>query len=68
MTGLFESLGFVINTEKSVFTASQSIEYLGVVIGPRRMSFSLPEEKVSKIRSLCRHAIVIDTKECSLRQ
>jgi len=39
---LLQSLGFLINWEKSIVEPSQIIEYLGLVIDSVRLSFSLP--------------------------
>ena len=45
VVGLFESLGFVIQLEKSITKPSQSLEYIGLVVDTNAMSFSLPLEK-----------------------
>ena len=50
---IFETLGFLINVKKSVLTPSQLLEYLGVVIDSLHLTFSLPNDKVIKIKSLC---------------
>ena len=50
-------LGFLINEEKSIFTPSQSIEYLGVLIDTTSLSILLPQAKVSRIQSLCDNAL-----------
>ena len=42
---LFSVLGFIINWEKSSITPSQSIEYLGLNIDSRNLSFAFPESK-----------------------
>lgn len=49
---VFESLGFVINWEKSSQKPSRSCKYLGFIISTDRMVISLPDEKKVKIRSL----------------
>ena len=44
---ILQSLGFVINREKSVFTASQKIEFLGLVINSQSMEL---REKLRQIK------------------
>jgi hypothetical protein len=53
VVNLLLSLGFLINGEKSVVSPSQSIEFLGLEIDSRMLSFSLPKSKVDNIVSLC---------------
>lgn len=55
--GLFESLGFLINWEKSVTTPSKVMEYLGMIIDSVQMSFALPPVKVLEVRKMCEKAI-----------
>ena len=50
---LLENLGFVINLEKSVFTPSQKLEFLGFIINTIDMNLLLPDDKVMSIKSLC---------------
>lgn len=49
---LLESLGFLINIEKSVLIPSQELKYLGFCFNSRDLSMSLPEEKTSKMLKL----------------
>ena len=49
-------LGFQINTEKCVLTPSQDFFFLGFLWDSRRMVCSLPEEKLAKIKFLCKEA------------
>ena len=51
---LLESLGFVINLEKSVAKAVQRIEFLGFIIDSRKMTLELPTAKVAVIRKGCK--------------
>ena len=44
---ILESLGFIINKEKSVLIPSQKIVFLGYVIDSVAMTVSLPEEKLN---------------------
>jgi len=46
---LLQSLGFVINTRKSVVVPTQQIEFLGMMINSKEMTVSLPQGKVEKI-------------------
>lgn len=56
-TSLFESLGFVINKEKSVWEPAQSMEYIGLIIDTTTMKFSLTEKKRADIFKLCTAAL-----------
>ena len=51
---LLESLGFIINKEKSVLTPTRTITFLGFAINSITMLFTLPSEKVQKLLTLCR--------------
>ena len=54
---IIESLGFIINKEKSVLIPAQKIVFLGYVIDSVARTVSLPEEKLNKLKSkqcLCR--------------
>jgi hypothetical protein len=46
---LLQILGFVINSEKSVETPSQLMEFLGMLVDSILMRFRLPEKKVESI-------------------
>ena len=50
---LLVCLGFVVNTRKSVFSPSQSLEFLGFLLDTQRMVISLPENKLRSLRKLC---------------
>ena len=54
MKSLLKSLGFIVNTEKSLPIATQKIEFLGFTIDSARIDISLP---VQKIWSECRHLL-----------
>ena len=51
---LLQSLGFVINLEKSMLVPDQLMEFLGLELDSRAMSKSLPESKRSSIVGLCK--------------
>jgi hypothetical protein len=53
---LLESLGFVINYQKSVLQPTQNIEFLGVVINSVTMTMSLTEEKIKSLSAGCQEA------------
>ena len=44
-----ESLGFVVNNEKSNFVPSQIITFLGFIVDSVQFKVFLPEEKLQKI-------------------
>ena len=49
---LLRKLGFVIHTEKSVLTPSQTIVFLGFIISSKNMTLSLTDEKKNKIKMI----------------
>lgn len=54
---LLESLGFLINYEKSSLKPSQSVLYLGFIISSVPGTLSLPEAKVNKIILACQNLL-----------
>ena len=48
---LLECLGFIINTEKSVLTPDQTIEFLGLIVNSINMELRLPPAKIKQIRA-----------------
>ena len=46
---LLQSLGFIINFEKSVLTPSPVLEFLGFLINSKTMNFYLPQVKIAKV-------------------
>ena len=54
---LLQSLGFVINLQKFVLVPLQKIEFLGLEIDSVRMTLTLPQEKVKKLRLKCQKLI-----------
>ena len=54
---LLNSLGFLINYDKSVITPSQKMEYLGLVIDSKALTFALPDKKVEKVVLMCTDAL-----------
>ncbi len=63
---LFQSLGFMINVEKSVMEPTRVIEHLGFVIDSEHMTVSLTVEKARKILDLVADALAAD--RWSIRQ
>ena len=49
---LLRTLGFVINTEKSVLTPSQAIVFLDFIISSKNMTLSLTDERKNKIKTI----------------
>ena len=62
---ILESLGFLINWDKSTIIPSKCIEYLGMMIDSDRLSFSLPAAKVRDVMEMCKKAL--DDGEVPLR-
>jgi hypothetical protein len=50
---VLESLGFVLNMEKSVFSPSQQLTMLGFILDSTTMTVRPTQEKVDTIRALC---------------
>jgi len=51
---LLQSLGFMINTEKSVVIPTQKLCYLGNIIDSKNMIVFLPDDKKDKIQNECK--------------
>ena len=63
---ILESLGFIINKEKSVLIPSQKIVFLGYVIDLVARTVSLPEEKLNKLKE---QTLSLSRKpQCSIRE
>jgi len=54
---ILESLGFLINWDKSTIIPSKYIEYLGMIVDSDRLSFSLPAAKVEDVMDTCKKAL-----------
>jgi hypothetical protein len=57
---LLESLGFIVNFEKSIVFPQQQIEYLGMIIDSKAQKFSLPTDKVVSIVNQCKNILKAD--------
>ena len=57
MLKLFDSLGFIIHPEKSVFIPKQITTFLGFVLDSRTMTVYLPQQKQLKVKNACLHII-----------
>ena len=55
---LLRSLGILVNHKKSHLSPSQTLQYLGVTFHLDSLLLSLPEDKVSKIVSMCQDTIL----------
>ena len=54
---LIESLGFIVNDEKSILTPATRINFLGFIIDSILMKIFLPEDKMVKIQSACKNLL-----------
>lgn len=52
---LLESLGFIVNTDKSVLEPSKTVEFLGFIYNSDEMTLSLPDKKRVKLRDQINH-------------
>ena len=50
---LFQSLGFVIHSEKSVLSPCKKLKYLGFWLNSDSMTVTLPDDKKEKIKNVC---------------
>ena len=58
---LLQVLGFTINWEKSVLQPTQVMEFLGMKIDSQKMEISLPEEKLTALKDLCKQTLKAKT-------
>ena len=58
---LLESLGFIINKEKSIFKPTQVLTFLGFTINSVNMTLNLPHDKVTAIQSQCRQLLTLSS-------
>ena len=65
LRGVFSFLGLLLNSEKSVLNPVQALEYLGVMVDSRTIFFSLPREKIERIRKI--GAVTRTRREIKLR-
>lgn len=63
---LLDSLGLTINIEKSVFTPTKCIQFLGFVINSELMSVSLTQDRADSIREKCLE--VLNLHKIAIRQ
>jgi hypothetical protein len=63
---VLESVGFIVNEEKSSCEPSQNIEFLGLIVDTIAMSLSLPQPKVKSVITSCRK--LISLSKPSLRE
>ena len=52
---MFESLGFVIHKEKSVFEPCKKLKYLGFWLISENMTVTLTEEKIEIVKTTCKN-------------
>lgn len=57
---LLQSLGFLINWEKSIIVPTQTIEHLGLIVDSTDPSFSLPDCKAAAVKKMCALALSED--------
>lgn len=60
-----ESLGFVINTKKSVMEPNTTCKFLGFILDTNRMTITLPEEKKKRIKHKANE--FMRKSKCSIR-
>ncbi len=63
---ILQSLGFIINWEKSSLIPKKKVQYLGWVINSHSMNLSLPEEKLQDLLTECYQ--VVTSKMVTVRQ
>ena len=65
-SNLLDSLGLTINIDKSVFTPTQCIDFLGFEINSKHMMVALTESRAISIRDLCQEIII--TQQITIRE
>ena len=63
---LLESLGFIVNYEKSHLVPTQEIEFLGLLVNSKNLTLILPGEKLRKIRK--RFKQLLEISDLSIRE
>lgn len=63
---LLESLGFIINLNKSHITPTRSCKFLGYIFDTNNMTLSLPHDKKLRIKEKAR--MFLKLKKCTIRQ
>ena len=63
---LLESLGFLINYDKSMLIPTQKIQFLGLLIDSTQMLFILPETKTTSIRKACQ--LLVNKQRPTIRE
>lgn len=63
---LLESLGFIINKEKSCLLPNQCCKYLGFMLNSESMSLSLPCQKVNNLKKTLQS--FINRNDCKIRE
>ena len=63
---LFESLGLMVNLNKSILTPTQELEFLGSELCSQTMALSVPSEKLRKIKQDARR--LLDQTTVSIRE
>ena len=66
ISSLLDELGFVVHPEKSVFTPTQVLEYLGFIINSLEMTVRLTPTKSQGIIKLCHQ--VLNSPVCTIRE
>lgn len=61
---LLQTLGFIINREKSCLTPSKNCRFLGFIFNSSKMILELPSEKKEKIKHYLQH--FMKTNKCNL--
>ena len=51
---LLKALGFTMNYNKSILVPSQEIEFLGVIVNSRNLTFAIPQKKLVRLKEMCK--------------
>lgn len=65
LASLFSDLGFKVHPDKSVFTPTQTLEFLGFIIDSVNMTISLLERKRQNVMEICETAL--NSQQLSIR-
>ena len=50
---LLEALGFTINYPKSILEPTHELEFLGVIVNSKSLTFALPQDKILRLKEAC---------------
>uniref|UniRef100_A0AC34FUH3 Reverse transcriptase domain-containing protein n=1 Tax=Panagrolaimus sp. ES5 TaxID=591445 RepID=A0AC34FUH3_9BILA len=62
----FQSLGLIINWDKSDFTPRYEIEFLGLNLNSKNMTISVPSKKIVKLKEMVKKVLLTDSAKAKI--